>query len=585
MLKVLGYIKKREWLFVCLAIVTVVIQVWLNLKLPDYMSEVTTLVEKSGSKMSDILVQGGWMLLCAIGSAIAAIFTGYFAAKVAAGLARTLRSEMYKKTVEMSMENVDKFSTASLVNRTTNDITQVQNLIAMGLSAILMAPIMAVWALVKIWGKSWEWTALTGGAVLALLVFMIVTLTIAIPRFRKIQSLTDVINRIMREHLTGIRVVRAYNAEKYQDDKFKKANDDLTSNNMVSFKTLSFMNPVMQFANSGLSIGIYWIGSYLIADAGMGRKITLFSDMVVFSNYAISILMAFMLLGMIFFIWPRASVSAQRIAQVLKTEDKLKDGQGAVDATNDGTIEFQDVSFTYPGNGDAALKHVSFKAKSGQTIAFIGATGSGKTSLLNLIPRFYDATEGKVLVDGVDVRKYNRHDLRSRIGYATQKAILLKGTIKSNVKFGDSKQEITDKDVHEALAIAQATEFVDKLEKKENSPISQGGTNVSGGQKQRISIARAIARKPEILIFDDSFSALDYETDRNLRTTLNHKVKNATKLIVGQRIGTIKDADEIIVLENGEVVGKGKHEDLLKTCKTYQDIAESQLSKEELANG
>jgi ATP-binding cassette subfamily B protein len=584
MTKLFKYFNKKERFFIGLAVITVCIQVWLNLKIPDYMTQVTKLVESKNSAMSQIWEQGGLMLLCAIGSALAAIFTGFFAAQCAAGLARTLRSLVYNKTIDLSMQDVEHYSTASLVNRSTNDITQIQNAISTGLSAILMAPIMAVWAILKIMGKAWQWSAITAGSVVIIILFIIISVKIVLPRFKKIQGLTDNINRIMREQLTGIRVVRAYNAEDYQETKFDQANDILTNNNLTAFRTISFMNPLMQCINSGLTLAIYWMGAWLISASSAGStKMNIFADMVVFSQYAMQIVMAFMLLSMVFFILPRAQVSAGRVQEILQTEIKIKDGQGASGQLEQiGEVQFKDVYFQYPEAAEPTLKHINFTAHRGQTVAFIGATGSGKTTLLNLIPRFYDATQGEVLIDGENVKNYRQNDLHDKIGFATQKAMLMAGTVKSNIQFGESKTEITDDDVQQVLDIAQANEFVSKMNGQENAKIAQGGSNVSGGQKQRLAIARAIARKPEILVFDDSFSALDYETDRNLRRALNEKLTGVTQIIVAQRIGTIKDADKIIVLDHGQIVGQGKHEDLLQTCPTYQEIAASQLSKKEL---
>lgn len=583
MTKLFKYFSKKEESFIFLAVITVFIQVWLNLKIPDYMTQVTKLVESKNSVMTDILKQGGLMLICALGSAVAAIFTGFFAAQCAAGLAKTLRNQLFNKTIDLSMQDIDHFSTASLVNRSTNDITQIQNLVAMGLSAILMAPIMAIWAIVKISGKAWQWSAITAGSVAIILLFILVSVNLVLPCFRKTQGLTDIINRIMREQLTGIRVVRTYNAEDYQSKKFGKANDNLTANNLMAFRTISFMNPLMQLINSGLTLAIYWMGAYLIMNAAALNKMNIFAEMVVFSQYAIQIVMAFMLLSMIFFIWPRAQVSANRIREVLTTKNKIVDGKEAHgQKSKKGEVEFKNVSFSYPGSSAPTLKNINFKVEAGQTLAFIGATGSGKTTLLNLIPRFYDASQGEVLVDGENVKHYRRSDLRSKIGYATQKAMLVAGTVKANIQYGEGNSKVSDQDVQEALDIAQATAFVSQMPGQENARLAQGGENLSGGQKQRISIARTIARKPEILIFDDSFSALDYETDRNLRKALHKQTKGVTKIIVAQRIGTIRDADQIIVLAHGQIVGRGKHQELLKNCQTYREIAESQLSKKEL---
>ena len=608
MLKLLRYFNKRQWGCIAVCIVFIVGQVWLDLKLPDYMSEITTLVETEGSEMSEILIQGAYMLACALGSGVFSVITGYFAAVVAAGLSKTLRKEVYEHTLDFSMAEIDRFSTASLVNRTTNDITQVQNLVSMGLQSIVKAPIMVVWAVVKILNKSWQWTLATTVAVLVLVIVMAITLVFALPRFQKIQGLTDNLNRVTREQLTGIRVVRAYNAEGYQEKKFAKANDEVTVTNMTANRVMALMSPTMTMLSSGLTLAVYWIGAYMIEAAAATEKLGLFSDMVVFSNYAMQIINAFTMLSMIFVMLPRAQVSAKRICEVLDTDTSIVNGdvvtrQDMAERTeadrenfrpevprdemdfgpDAGIIEFRNVSFRYPGAGGDSLHNISFTAKRGKTLALIGSTGCGKTTLINLIPRFYDATEGEVLVDGVNVRDYEQEELRNRIGYVSQKAVLFSGTVRSNIAYGDNGWGTPDEgEIREAVEISQASEFVDRMENGLDSRIAQGGTNVSGGQKQRLSIARAVARKPEILIFDDSFSALDYKTDRVLRTELNRRTGNTTKVIVAQRISTIRDADEIIVLDHGRIVGKGTHEELLKGCPEYMEIAQSQLSKEEL---
>ena len=587
MLKVLKYLNKQQWSWVGISILFIVGQVWLDLKMPDYMSAITTLVQTEGSAMSDILIQGGYMLLCALGSMAFSVIVGYFSAKTAAGLAKTLRGNVFDKTIGFSLEDIDHFSTASLINRSTNDITQIQNVVAMGLQVVVKAPIMAVWAIVKIAGKDyWQWTATTAVAVFILIIVLAITLIFALPRFKKIQGLTDNLNRVTREHLTGIRVVRAYNAEQYQEDKFAKANDEVTVTNMTANRVMALMSPTMTLISSGITLIVYWIGAYLIEAAGIGAKLGIFSDMVVFSNYAIQVIQAFMLLNMIFIMMPRAQVSARRICEVLDTQSRIHDGNKAISSGEQGSIEFKNVSFRYPSASADALHHISFTAKKGETVALIGSTGCGKTTLINLIPRFYDATQGQVLVDGADVRDYTQKELRNRIGYVSQKAVLFSGTVSSNIAFGENGKEAVDaQGVREAVSIAQAAEFVERMEGTYNAPIAQGGTNVSGGQKQRLSIARAVARKPEILIFDDSFSALDYKTDRTLRTILHQKTKDTTKLIVAQRISTIKDADQILVLDHGRIVGKGTHTELLKNCPEYLEIAQSQLSKEEIENG
>ena len=585
MQKLLRYFDRRQWAMIAASIAFIVVQVWLDLKLPDYMSAITTLVQTEGSAMADILTQGGYMLLCALGSGMASVVVGYFAARVAAGLARWLRGEVFDKALDFSLEEVDRFSTASLINRTTNDITQIQNLVAMGLQAIVKAPIMAVWAICKIAGKDWHWTSATAVAVFVLILVLAITLLFALPRFRRIQGLTDNLNRVTREQLTGIRVVRAYNAEDYQEQKFAVANDEVTSTNMTANRVMALMSPTMTLLSSGLTLAVYWIGTYLIQAADQGSRLAIFSDMVVFSNYAMQVIMAFMLLNMIFVLLPRAQVSANRIWEVLNTQVNITDGTGAKPGET-GSVEFQDVSFRYPGAAADSLQHISFTVKRGETVALIGATGCGKTTLINLIPRFYDASQGKVLVDGVDVRAYKQEDLRNRIGYVSQKAILFSGTVASNVAYGENgRGEITADDVREAVSIAQAAEFVEKMDGTYGAAIAQSGTNVSGGQKQRLSIARAVARKPEILIFDDSFSALDYRTDKALRQALRERTVDTTKIIVAQRISTIRDADQILVLDHGKIVGKGTHEELLKNCPEYLEIAQSQLSKEEIAHG
>ncbi len=586
MTKLFRYFSKRQWGCVCAALAFIVAQVWLDLKLPDYLSSITTLVETEGSSLTDILAQGGYMLLCALGSMAASVMVGYLAARTATGLARTLRALVYDRTMDFSMEEIDRFSSSSLINRCTNDVTQVQTLVSMGLQAIIKAPILAVWAIVKIAGKSWQWTAATAAAVLFLCGMLTMTLLFALPRFRRIQGLTDNLNRVTREQLTGIRVVRAFNAEAYQEKKFADANGELTQTNRTANRVMALMSPTMTLINSGLTLAVYWIGAYLIEAADAGLKLGIFSDMVVFSSYAMQIIMAFMMLNMIFVLLPRAQVSAKRIGEVLDTESRVKDGAGAADTGERGTVEFKNVSFRYPGAGSDALSGVSFTARRGETVALIGATGSGKTTLVNLIPRFYDAGSGQVLVDGADVRDYRQEALRDKIGYVPQRAVLFSGTVRSNIAYGENgRGDISLDEVRDAAVAAQGAEFVEKREGTYDAPIAQGGANVSGGQKQRLAIARAVARKPEIFIFDDSFSALDYKTDRALRAALNERTKDATKLIVAQRIGTIRAADRILVLEHGRIVGQGTHGELMKSCRTYQEIASSQLTREELENG
>ena len=592
MLKILSYLDKKQKGMVCAALAFIVLQVWLDLKLPDYMSGITTLVETEGSSMQDILMQGLYMLLCALGSMAASVIVGRIAAQAAAGLSKTLRGLVYDKTLDFSMEEINRFSTASLINRTTNDITQIQTLVAMGLQAIIKAPILAVWAIVKIAGKNWQWTLATGVAVIVLVIMLALTLVFAVPRFRKIQGLTDRLNRIMREQLSGIRVVRAYNAETYQEKKFETANADITENNLVANRVMAIMSPGMTFINSALTLSVYWIGACLIQAASQGSRLGIFSDMVVFSNYAMQVIMAFMLLNMIFILLPRAQVSANRILEVLNTESRIKDGTKNGEELvrgrgmgQTGSVEFKNVSFRYPDSGRNILSSISFTAEPGETVAFIGATGSGKTTLINLIPRFYDATEGEILVDGINVREYRQENLHDKIGYVSQKPVLFSGTVRSNVEYGNQRdKEIDDAGFRKALGTAQAKEFVNRMPDGADAEVSQGGSNLSGGQKQRLAIARAIAKKPEILIFDDAFSALDYRTDRELRNALDRTEKETTKLIVAQRIGTIRHADKIIVLNQGRISGMGTHEELMKNCEDYREIASSQLSEEELKN-
>ncbi len=585
MLKILKNFTKKEMLLIAVAIAFIVVSVWLELAIPDYMSEITKLVQTPGSEMSEILITGGKMLLLALGSLISTVITSVCSARLAAGLGFTLRGKLFHKVQSFSMEEIGKFSTASLLTRTTNDVVQVQMLIVMGLQMLLKAPIMAVWAICKILDKSWQWSFSTGIAVVVLLVVVGICMLIAIPKFKKMQTLTDNLNRVTRENLTGLNVVRAYNAEEYQENKFEKANVELTETQLFSQRTLSFMMPSIQLVMSGLSLAIYWIGAFLINEAAITEKIGLFSDMIVFSSYAMQVVMSFMMLVVIFMILPRASVSAARINEVLNTHPSITDGTFG-DANNEkiGEIEFRNVSFRYPEAEGDTLENITFTAKKGETVAFIGSTGCGKTTLINLVPRFYDATSGEVLVDGINVKEYTQRALRNKIGYVSQKATLFSGTITSNIAFGDNGREAADEaTVKNAAAIAQADEFVEKMEDSYNGYVAQGGSNLSGGQKQRVSIARAIARKPEILIFDDSFSALDYKTDRVLRKALDETCADTTRLIVAQRIGTIRDADKIIVLEDGKIAGMGKHDELMASCEVYRQIALSQLSKEELA--
>lgn len=582
MFKLLKKLQRKDLIYILMCIIFIATQVWLELKLPDYMSKITRLVQTEGSTMAEILEQGGYMLACAFGSLITAIIVGYFASYVAASFSKKTRKEVFTKVEEFGMEEIKNFSTSSLITRTTNDITQVQMLIAMGLQVLIKAPIMAVWAISKIAGKSWQWSAITGGAVGVLMLTIGTIVTLVLPRFKIVQKLMDNLNRITRENLTGIRVIRAYNAEKYQKEKFERANEELKDTQLFNQRVLSIMNPVMHSIMSGINLAIYFSGAFIIAEAQMVEKLEIFSNMVVFSSYAIQVVMSFMMLSMIFIIYPRASVSAQRILEVLETETKIKDGNKK-EGNEKGTVEFKNVSFKYPDAEEYMLKNISFKANKGETVAFIGSTGSGKSTLINLVPRFYDATEGEVLVDGINVKEYEQTALRNKLGYIPQKAVIFSGTIKENVAYGENgKEKPNQVQIEKAIEVAQGKEFVESMSEKYEAHMAQGGTNISGGQKQRLAIARAIARNPEIYIFDDSFSALDYKTDFLLRKELKKHTKEATNLIVAQRIGTIKDADQIIVLEEGEMVGKGKHKELLQNCEVYKEIAYSQLSKEEL---
>lgn len=586
MLKIFKYLKPKEWIQAGISLIFIVVQVWLDLKLPDYMSEITTLVQTPGSEMKDIWIAGAWMLLCAVGSLLGAFAVGFFAARIAASFSQRLRSLLFNKVEAFSMEEINRFSTSSLITRSTNDITQVQMLITMGLQLIIKAPITAVWAVTKIAGKGFEWTLTTGVSVLILIVMVALIMIFVLPKFKKMQTLTDNLTRVTRENLTGLRVVRAYNAEAYQEEKFETANEELTSTNLFTNRAMAIMMPVMNMIMSGLSLVIYWIGAYLIDAAQIPDKLVLFSDMVVFSQYAMQVIMAFMMLVMIFIMLPRASVSAKRINEVLDTQSSILTGSVTKGQPGrQGEVTFSHVSFKYPDAADYILHDVSFTVKQGETIAFIGSTGSGKSTLINLVPRFFDATEGEVLIDGVNVKDYKLESLYNKIGYVPQKAVLFKGTVQSNVAYGDNGSNASLEDeVKWAVQIAQGTDFVEKMEDRYNASIAQGGTNISGGQKQRLAIARAVCRRPEIYIFDDSFSALDYKTDQVLRKTLKSNTAGVTSMIVAQRIGTIMDADQIIVLDEGRVAGKGTHKELLKNCPVYKEIAMSQLSEEELVS-
>ncbi len=586
MLRIFKNFRKQEVVLALFSVVFVVAQVWLELKLPDYMREITSLITTQDSAMHDILIAGGKMLLCAFGSLLVTILVAVCASRIASNFSAIVRGKLFDKVQSFSMEEIGRFSTASLITRSTNDVTQVQMLIVMGLSIMLRAPIMAVMAILKIVDKSWQWTLSTGVAVVVLLVVVIICVSLCMPKFKRLQSLTDDINQVTRENLTGLNVVRAYNAEAYQEEKFEKVNKDLTDTHWFTSKTMAFMMPTIMLIMNGLSLAIYWIGAILINDTqDLQEKISLFSDMVVFSSYAMQVVMSFMMLVMIFIMLPRASVAAKRILEVLDTEPSIEDGmRDTFPVMKDGEVEFKDVSFKYPDAEEYVLEHISFSAKKGETIAFIGATGCGKSTAINLIPRFYDVTEGEVLVDGVNVKEYTQEALHNKIGYVSQKAILFSGTIAENVAYGENgKAPATQDDIARAVSVAQACEFIEKKNQGFGGYVAQGGSNFSGGQKQRLSIARAIARQPEILIFDDSFSALDYKTDRILREALHKECRDATKIIVAQRIGTIRDADKIIVLDDGQIAGMGSHDELMKNCEVYQEIAYSQLSKEELA--
>ena len=620
MFRIMKYLSKAEIGQMLIALVSIVGQIWFDLELPDYMSDITTLVETPGSAMADIWVAGGKMLLVSLGSVACAIITGYIAARVASSFGQRLRSLEFRKVESFGPAEMSKFSTASLITRSTNDITQIQMFITMGLQLIVKSPIMAVWAVCKIAGEGFEWTVATAMAVVILLVAVVILMALVMPKFKAMQRLTDNINLVARENLTGLRVVRAYNAEDYQESKFTKANKDLTDTQLFTNRTMAIMMPLMNTVMNGLMLAVYWIGSYLIEAAELTDKLTVFSNMVVFSSYSVQVIMSFLLMSMVFVLWPRADVSAQRVMEVLNTEPIVKNGtKRAADIAKTGqtgTVEFKNVSFTYPDSREAMLQGINFKAEKGQTVAFIGSTGSGKSSLINLVPRFYDVSAGQVLVDGVDVRDYDMVALRDKIGYVPQRSVLFKGTVAGNISYGDKPGEndaveladtstpagrkrealqlaadaandgkLTDEQmsrVKAAADVAQASEFVNRMDGGFDSPIAQGGSNVSGGQKQRLSIARAVYRHPEILIFDDSFSALDFKTDRAVRDALAEEAKDSTKLIVAQRIGTIMNADRIVVLDEGKVVGQGTHKELLENCEVYRQIAESQLSESEL---
>ena len=582
MIKLLKEFNKKDYFLIFVCSLLIVFQVWLDLKLPDYMSSITKLVQTEGSKMSDVLSQGSYMLLCAFGSLISAFIVGYLTSYISATFSQKIRKSLFSKVQSFSMEEIKKFKTSSLITRTTNDITNIQMFISMGLQMLIKAPITAVWAILKILGKNYKWSIATGIAVVIMLAVIGTLMLIVLPRFKIVQKLIDNINDKARENLTGVRVIRAFNAEKYQEDRFEDGNKKLTSTQMFNQRMMSIMSPTMYLIMNLLPLSIYIIGSSLINSAGMYDRLNIFSDMVVFSSYAMQVIMAFLMLAMIFVMYPRASVSAGRIKEVLDTETKVLDGSFSSDTKLKGKIEFRNVSFKYPDADEYVLKNISFKAEKGQSIALIGSTGSGKSTIVNLIMRFYDVTDGEILIDDKNIKEYKLEALYKKIGYVPQRAVMFNGSVKYNISYGDKK--VSDDLIKKASKIAQASEFVEKMPKGYSSNISQGGTNISGGQKQRLAIARAIAKAPEIFVFDDSFSALDYKTDYVLRKELKENTKDATNVIVAQRIGTILNADKIIVLDNGNMAGVGTHKQLLKKCKVYKEIALSQLSKEELEN-
>ena len=589
MLRLLKHLKKREWLFAACAVIFIVAQVWLDLKMPDYMNVITQIAQgginaETGAayELSDIWANGAYMLLCALGSMVCSIITSWFVVNIAANFSARLRESLYTKVQHFSMSEINKFSTASLITRSTNDVQQVQMLLTMGMQMMIKAPITAVWAITKIAGKQWQWSAAVAIAVCVMLTGIITIMLLVIRKFKKMQRLTDNLNQVTRENLTGIRVIRAYNAEDFQENKFENVNNEFTRTQLFTGRIMAFMNPLMSMVMNGISLAIYWIGAVIINQAALPEVPGLFGDMVVFMSYGMQIISSFMMLAMMFMMAPRALVSANRINEVLETKELIAEGQGVSKTKESGTVEFKNVSFRYPDGQSDVLSHVSFRAEKGQTVAFIGATGCGKSTIVNLVSRFYDATSGQVLVDGHDVREYKKHELAKKIGYVSQKAVLFSGDIRSNVNFGDNNAD--DATVEKAIEIAQSSSFVEAQKGGINGRVAQNGTNFSGGQKQRLSIARAVARDAEIYIFDDTFSALDYKTDRQLRQALKNEMQDATCLIVAQRIGTIMDADLILVLENGCVVGQGKHKQLLESCPAYREIAQSQLSEEELCN-
>lgn len=582
MTKLLKEFNKKDYFLVLVCTLLIIFQVWLDLRLPDYMSEITKLVQTEGSKMSDILSQGGYMLLCALGSLISAFIVGYLTSYISATFSQKTRKTLFTKVQSFSMEEIKKFKTSSLITRTTNDITNIQMFISMGLQMLIKAPITAVWAILKILGKNYRWSIATGVAVVVMLSVIGTLMLIVLPRFKIVQKLIDNINDKTRENLTGVRVIRAFNAEKYQEDRFEEGNEKLTNTQMFNQRMMSIMSPTMYLIMNLLPLSIYVIGAGLINSAGMFDRLNLFSDMVVFSSYAMQVIMAFLMLAMIFVMYPRASVSVERIMEVIDTKTKITDGEFLGNTKLMGEVEFKNVSFKYPDADEYVLKNISFKAKKGDTLALIGSTGSGKSTIVNLIMRFYDVTEGEILIDGKNIKEYKLDALYKKIGYVPQRAVMFNGSVKYNISYGDKK--VSEKDMKNAARVAQASEFIDKMPKEYDANVSSGGTNISGGQKQRLAIARAVAKDPEIFVFDDSFSALDYKTDYTLRKELKKNAKDKTNIIVAQRIGTILNADEIIVLENGFIKGCGTHAELLKKCKVYKEIALSQLSKEELEN-
>lgn len=585
MFKMFKSFKLKDWLVVLIIIALISLQVFLDLKLPDYMSTITKLIQNDTSTIEDVITNGLYMLSCALVSLLSSILTGYLASGLSARFSFGLRSKIFRKVGEFGSEEIKKFETSSLITRTTNDVTHIEMFFAMGIQILIKAPIMAIWAVSKILNKNLEWSILTGSGVLILLITVATILITVFPRFEKVQKLTDKVNNVTRENVTGIRVIRAFNAEEFEKNRFEKVNNDLTNMQMFIQKCFASLSPTMSFVMHGLTVGIYIIGAFLISNAGMLDKINLFSDMVVFTSYGMQVIAAFLMLALIFMILPRASVSARRINEILDSDISIKEGKFKSDTNEKGTIEFKNVSFKYPDAIDTdeyLLKDISFKVNKGETVAFIGSTGAGKTTLINLIPRFYDVTKGEILVDGVNVKDYNFEVLNNKLGYVSQKAVMFTGDVKFNVGYGYNGKKITLEKIKEAIKIAQAEDFVLNMEGAYNAHIARGGTNISGGQKQRLSIARAIARNPEIYIFDDSFSALDYKTDSNLRKSLKKYTKDATILIVAQRIGTIMSADKIIVLDNGKCVGIGTHKELLKNCEVYKEIALSQITKEEL---